>query len=148
MILCKSLYYSLFHCHLIYAIEIWSNVPPFNLKPLITKQKAAIRIISNQPYNAHTEHLFKSLSILPLPQLITQFNLKLIHSFQYNLIPPAFHGTWITTLKNRHNLANFNFFNLRNNDDLYTPPARTVFLSRVPLYSLPTLWNDLPPNLK
>jgi len=144
----KSLYYSLFHCHLIYAIEIWSNVPPSNLLPLITKQKAAIRIISNQPYNAHTEPLFKSLSILPLPQLITQFNLKFIHSFQFNLIPSAFHGTWITTLENRNNLANFNFFNLRNNDDLYTPPARTVFLSRFPLYSLPTLWNDLPPNLK
>jgi hypothetical protein len=56
-----SLYYSLFHCHLVYAIEIWSTASPSLIQPLIKKQKAAIRIISNKKYNDHTEPLFKNL---------------------------------------------------------------------------------------
>jgi hypothetical protein len=54
-----SLYYSLFHCHLIYAIEIWGNTSTSTLNELIKKQKQAIRLISNSKYNAHTQPLFK-----------------------------------------------------------------------------------------
>jgi hypothetical protein len=147
----KTLYYSLFHCHLIYAIEIWSNVPSSFLQPLIIKQKAAIRIIANQPYNAHTEPLFKSLSILPLTHLITLFNLKLFHSYFYDTTPKAFSNTWITSLEHRRlnnpNL-NPNLLNLRNNNDIFIPPCRTTFLSRFPLFNLPKIWNDLPSTYK
>ncbi len=77
----KTLYFSLFHCHLIYAIEIWSSAPSSALQPLIIKQKTAIRIVANKKYNDHTEPLFKELSILPLPDLIISFNLKFFHSY-------------------------------------------------------------------
>jgi hypothetical protein len=145
----KTLYYSLFHCHLIYAIEIWSNVPLSHLSPLITKQKAAIRIISNSSYNAHTEPLFKSLAILPLQHLITHFNLKLFHSFYYNTTPTSFTHTWRTTLEQR-NLDNNNahLLNLRNNNDMFVPPCRSISLSRFPFFNLPKLWNELPPSIK
>jgi hypothetical protein len=147
----KTLYYSLFHCHLVYAIEIWSNVPISLLSPLITKQKAAIRIISNQPYNAHSEPIFKSLSILPLPHLITLSNLKLFHSYIYNNTPHAFTDTWRTT-QNQRLLANNNLqqppLNLRNNNDIFIPPCRTNFLARFPLFNLPKLWNELPPTYR
>jgi hypothetical protein len=36
-------------------------------------QKAAIRIISDVSYNAHTEPLFNANNILPLKDLITNF---------------------------------------------------------------------------
>jgi hypothetical protein len=145
----RTLYYSLFHCHLVYAVEIWSNVPLSLLNPLITKQKAAIRIISNKPYNAHTEPLFKALSILPLSDLITYAKLKFFHSYHFQTIPSAFNGTWHTTLEQRHLDGNIQqLFNLRNNDDYYLPPSRTAFISRFPFYSLPSLWNNLPLNLK
>jgi len=148
----KTLYYSLFHCHLIYAIEIWSNVPPSLLKPLITKQKAAIRIIANQSFNAHTEPLFKALSILPLTDLITHFNLKFFHSYFYNTIPPSFSSSWLTVTEHRHliglNNPDLIILNLRNNNDLYIPPVRTTFLSRFPVFNLPKLWNLLPQILK
>ena len=64
------LYYSLFHCHLIYALPIWSCTSWSNVKPLFVMQKNAIRIINNMHYNAHTEPLFKINEILPLPDLI------------------------------------------------------------------------------
>jgi Reverse transcriptase (RNA-dependent DNA polymerase) len=145
----KTLYYSLFHCHLTYGIEIWSSVSPSLLKPLITKQKAAIRVISLQSHNAHTEPLFKSLSILPLPKLVEQFKLKFIHSCIYNLAPTALLNTWPTSNEHRQIInQNIPGHNLRNNDDLYIPHSRLKSLSHFPLYSFPILWNGLPEYLK
>jgi len=145
----KTLYYSLFHCHLVYGIEIWSTAPAASIKPLITKQKMAIRILANKTYNAHTEPLFKILEILPLNDLINFFKLKFFHSYVFNTIPTAFASTWITTLEQRHNDGQLNLlYNLRNNDDYFIPFVRTIFLSRFPLYSLPDLWNNLPHVLK
>jgi len=118
----KTLYYSLFHCHLVYALEIWSCVPHSLLQPLITKQKAAICIISNSHYNAHTEPLFKALSILPLTDLITLSNLKLFHKFTMGLTPSAFTNTWITAIEQRQNDRQIHLlYDLRNNDDFFTP---------------------------
>jgi len=64
------LYYLLFHCHLIYAAEVWSSASTHLINQLILKQKAAIRIITKSSYNAHTQPLFKRLEILPLESLI------------------------------------------------------------------------------
>ena len=66
----KSLYYSLFHCHLIYALPIWSVCSQKLKKVISTKQKMAIRIISGLKYNAHTAPSFKKLKILPFSDLI------------------------------------------------------------------------------
>jgi hypothetical protein len=72
----KSLYYSLFHCHVIYAIQIWSCTAESNFKDIVTKQKKAIRIVADAAYNAHTEPLFKKLNILPIKDLILFFKLQ------------------------------------------------------------------------
>jgi hypothetical protein len=142
----KTLYYSLFHCHLTYAIEIWSSTSPSFLQPLITKQKAAIQIIAKKKYNDHTEPLFKSLSIPPLPDLITLFNLKLFYSFHFNYIPKAFINTWIAVRQKRTDHTD-NFTDLRNDNDYYIPRYRTDMISRMPLFNLPKLWNLYSPEL-
>ena len=66
----KSLYYSMIHCHLLYGINIWSCASPSAIKPLVIKQKQAIRIVSASPFNAHTDPIFKQQRILPLKDLI------------------------------------------------------------------------------
>jgi hypothetical protein len=72
----KALYYSLIHSHLIYCIQIWSCASQSTINCLLIKQKAAIRIINSQSYNAHTESLFKKSSVLPLTSLIKYFSFK------------------------------------------------------------------------
>jgi hypothetical protein len=135
----KTLYYSLFHCHLIYAIEIWSSCSSSTLYPLITKQKSAIRIISNKKYNDHTEPLFKELKILPLPDLITLFNLKFFHSYVHNYIPAAFKDVWITVRAHR----NDSNYELRNDNEFFILRHRTDHIARLPLFNLPRTWNRL-----
>ena len=145
----KTLYFSLFHCHLIYGIEIWSCISQSTLAPLLTKQKSAIRIISQKSHNSHTEPLFKSLGILPLPDLIKFFNIKFIHSVINQFSPTAFNNTWITTVEQRFRDNNPEIvYNLRNNNDLYIPPSRLKSMARFPLYNLPCLWNSLPEHLR
>ena len=89
-----SLYYALFHCHLVYAIEIWSCASWSNINELYLKQRAAIRIISNSTYNAHTQPLFNKLKILPLNLMVDFFKIKFMHSVIKKTAPISFHDIW------------------------------------------------------
>jgi hypothetical protein len=55
----KALYYTLFHCHLIYAMPIWTICNLQLQKDLHIKQKMAIRTVAGLKYNDHTEPTFK-----------------------------------------------------------------------------------------
>ena len=69
----KAIYYSIFHCYLIYCVPIWSCAAQKLINGLFGMQKKAIRLINGSKYNSHTEPIFKALSILPLPKLIEFF---------------------------------------------------------------------------
>ena len=85
----KMVYYTIFHCHLIYAIQVWSCCTQKLINDLFKLQKSAIRIICNVNYNSHTEPLFKREDILPLPDLISFFKVQFMHRFSQNfLLPP------------------------------------------------------------
>ena len=122
-------------------------MPQALLKPLLTKQKAAIRIISLKPYNAHTEPLFKFLSILPLQSLIDFFKLKFMHNYLNNSLPTAFTNTW-PSIADQRLAAGQPVLNLRNNNDIFIPPSRLKSMSYFPLYNFPVNWNNLPDYLK
>ena len=85
----KSLYYSLIHSHIVYAIQIYSCAPKSIFKPLILNQKAAVRCITNSRYNAHTGPLFKKLGILPFEKLVQFFQLKFIRFVIIWLLDPS-----------------------------------------------------------
>ena len=82
-----ALYYSLIHCHLVYANLIWSSTKDSNFKSLYLKQKAAIRIVSSASYNALTEPLFKQAKVLPLPKLCLFFKLQFFSHFIQGFLP-------------------------------------------------------------
>jgi hypothetical protein len=84
------LYYTIFHSHLIYAIQIWSSTLSSNFDNIYKLQKAAIRIINGEKYNAHTEPLFKSSKILPLPDLCNYFKIQFMHRFTQKFLPISF----------------------------------------------------------
>jgi len=141
-----ALYYSLFHCHLIYACEIWSSASDNLLNQIYKKQKIAIRIINNSKYNDHTKPLFKMNGILPLEQLIQYTKLNFTHGIIYNRAPISFSDSLLTNAQNRQ-INHLYDRELRNDGDLYIPFLRTSQISKFPLISFPTLWNTLPPDL-
>jgi hypothetical protein len=132
------LYYTMFHSHLIYAINIWSSAPPSSTNAIFKLQKKAIRILTNSNYNAHTEPLFKQLEILTLPDLISFFQYQFMHRYITNRVPVAFANTW-TFNSNRQ--IGLNNINLRNQNLFQVPVANIKSLERIPYFLFPRIWN-------
>jgi len=137
----KSLYYSLIHCHLIYALPIWSVCSQKLKKEVFIKQKMAIRIVGGLKYNDHTEPTFKKLQILPFPDLIEFFSMQFMHRFSQNFLPIAFNDTWIKNILRRQGDQQIS---LRNDNDYYIEPSRTAQTSNYPLSTFPQKWETLP----
>jgi hypothetical protein len=133
--------FSLFHCHVIYAIHIWSCSAESNFKEILIKQKQALRIISGAQYNAHTEPLFKMQNILPINDLILFFKLEFMQQYVQGLLPQSFAGVWRTIGEQAQDEENRP--NLRSRDyyDLVVPFARLTITERFPLTSFPKIWN-------
>jgi hypothetical protein len=136
-----TLYYSLIHCHLIYAVEIWGSTNNSLLNTIFLKQKMAIRIVSGGKYNSHTEHLFRQLGILKFHDLIALSKLKLMYQIINRQSPVLLHDTWQTN-RQRRALADQGQDlrqNLRNDDDIYEPLARYESTAKLPYFSLPRI---------
>jgi hypothetical protein len=137
----KYIYFALFHSHLIYGIQAWSCTTESTLKPLILKQKQAIRIVTGSKYNAHTAPLFKQCNILPFPDLCHFFKLQFIQQFIQGFLPTSFNNTWIS---NRMRRADQGQVELRNDNVLAVPFSRNLTISRMPIFSFPKLWSEFP----
>jgi hypothetical protein len=134
----RSLYFSLFHSHLLYCLPIYSCTAAKNVNRIKIMQKKIIRVICNAKYNDHTEPLFKELNILPLEKLILFNQSILMHSIVHKYAPPALHSQWIFNFERNPERE------LRNGQDIYTPLATSEQVKKLPLYVLATVWNNLP----
>jgi hypothetical protein len=133
----KSLYFALIHSHLSYCPIITSCATTSNITKITLLQKKAIRIITNSKYHDHTAPLFKALNILSYQKLIHFSKLNFMHSYMYNYCPKSFNNLWP-----QNNLRQ-DIPNLRNANLLAIPHPRLELFKRSPLYSLPSVWNEL-----
>jgi len=137
----KSIYYATFHSHLVYANQLWSCCADSIIKPLLKKQKIALRIIANANYNSHTEPLFKKFNILPLNHLSEFFKIQFMQHFKQGFLPSALQTMWVTNAIRRLDQAEVV---LRDDDLLYIPFARTSTTSKFPLTAFPRIWEEFP----
>ena len=140
-----SIYYAIIHPHLLYCLPNVSCTSQTNMNSLFIKQKRCIRFIGNAKYNAHTEPLFLSLKILPLPELIAQQCLYFMHSIEYNYAPFSFFNP--ETFPRNLNLENHSY-PLRNLQQFNVSRLNSSWLKRFPLYTFTTAWNELDISLK
>ncbi len=131
----KTLYFSLFHCHLLYCPIILSMASYTNLSRIFKLQKKAIRIISFSKNNTLTDPLFYQLGILPLENIITLNKLLFMHAIAFNYNLESFNNIWTT-----NNLREMDM-ELRNANDFTLPIIHREILRKSPLYSLPYEWN-------
>ena len=139
----RTIYFSIFHCHLIYAIQIWTCTSEGPLKDIFIKQKQAIRIINGAKYNAHTEPLFKKSGILPLKDLSFFFKIQFIQQYKQGFLPSSLRGTWLlNSERRRDDDEDHRIHAMRNLDDYFIPFSRLASLDKLPLISYPKLWNN------
>jgi Reverse transcriptase (RNA-dependent DNA polymerase) len=132
----KMLYFATVHSHLTYCPIILSVTSRSNIKKLAIMQKKAIRIISDVHYHEHTAPLFYECRIFPLDLIIEYSKLIFMHAIKFNFCPKSFNSVF--TRVNVEDLA----YELRYPNDYELPRARIEFFKRIPLYSLPALWNN------
>nr|XP_053654326.1 cytochrome P450 3A41-like [Cherax quadricarinatus] len=71
------------------GICAWGSTTSNHLKPLITQQKAAVRMITNSHSRQHTPPIFKSLNLLTIKNIHTYSCAYYIHrTIQANINPP------------------------------------------------------------
>ena len=83
-----TLYCSLFHPYLSYCNEIWGNAYPSNVKCLFTLQNKTIRLICNSDRLAHTNAMFKDMSILKLSEFVTKYKTAIVMFNLFHCILP------------------------------------------------------------
>ncbi len=143
-----SIYYALFHPHIIYCLPIWSVTSQKTLTKISSLQKQAIHLILNLPYNAHTEPSFKKLKILLFTSLVNFFNLQIMQKYKQDFLPAAFDQVWIKNRQRQVNAVEDPTENenarrrLRSDDEQYLPPCRLTTLSKFPYYNLPRTWSN------
>ena len=69
-----------------YGILTWG----YESESILKLQKKAVRIITSAKYNAHTEPIFKKLSILNIHDLFSLCQLKFYHNYLNKLLPHHF----------------------------------------------------------
>ena len=82
-----TLYCSLFHPYLSYCLEIWGNTYASNIKCLFTMQTKAIRLLCGADRLAHTNPLFKEMSILKLPDFVNYKTAIMMFNIFHRLLP-------------------------------------------------------------
>ena len=76
----RVIYFSLFHCHLLYGLPFWSSVAKTHFQKTTTAQKKAIRHITKSGSREHCKPLLKKMSILSLDDLKKYEMAKLIYN--------------------------------------------------------------------
>ena len=85
----RSLYFSLFHCHLIYAPQLWAQLENVHSNKIFLLQKKALRIMSNSDRRAHTNPLFHDYKILKLFDHVKMENALFLHKYFNNELPQS-----------------------------------------------------------
>ena len=124
----KLLYESLILSHMNYGILLWG----FRNQRITKLQKSAVRIITLNKYNAHTEHIFKSLNILKLDDIFKLNQLKFYHKMINSKLPHYFIKFHLIENRQVHRISNC----------LRTEKVYHSFSTKCIRFSFPSLINN------
>ena len=132
-----TLYYALIYPHLLYGITLWGNTYNLYLNRLVVLQKRVIRIITNSPFRAHTEHLFEQLKLLKLPDIYKLEVAKTVMKFHTNTLPKSLCDAFKKLPNTYHNTRQSNTYKV------IQPRTRTTVTTRSIINMGPRIWNDI-----
>ena len=133
----RMIYNSLILPHLYYCILAWG----FSNSRVVKLQKLAVRIICKEKYNAHTDPLFKNLTLLKVQDIFTLQCAKFYYKYVHNELPLYFTNFFIRN-SDIHNHAT------RNRNDLRQITFNNYNTRNCIRLHIPNLINNLPANVK
>ena len=138
------LYNSLVQPYLMYCSHIWGSNYPTTLKPIVTVQKRAIRLIMNKEPRTSTSPLFRELRMLKFNDLVKYQILLVLHDCLFGHLPNAVadrlainHDPSSRTRRTQH-------FQEQNSTSGNIPNHRLTNYRRYVLFHAgPLLWNEV-----
>ena len=88
----KLIYCSLVESHICFAAIIYGGSNPTLLSPIRVLQRKAIRIVARAKFNAHTDNIFKELSILKFDDIIQLNQTLFVRQFKNMQLPISFNN--------------------------------------------------------
>ena len=137
--LMKILYYSMVYPYLTYGIALWGSTFQCHIHKLKVLQKKAIRCISGAKYNAHSDPIFKQLSILKFDDIYKLNVAKIMLTYVREELPTPLQSIFRFD-RNTH------AYNTRLHDNKYRIESkrwRTIVDSQSILYQGPKIWNEV-----
>ena len=138
-----QLYYTLIYPFLTYSLVTWGNTYQAFLRPFITIQKKAVRIITFSEYNSHSSPLFSMLELLKFNDLIYLDNALFMFDYHANTLPVAFNN-FFKSLNKAHPYNT----RLASRSSYYLPKVRTNFGKFNIRFNGVKIWNSIEENLK
>ena len=135
--LLRTIYYSIFDCHINYGLLLWGGTYTYLVKPLCIQQKKALRILCKKPYNFPSNELFKNQKILNLTRLYELHLGKFIFRINTKNIPKCME-TIVISNNQVHS------YNTRNSQCPHMFHKKTNHYCMSFLYKSCKLWLELP----
>ena len=85
-----QLYYSSVNLFLTYGLVVWGNTYATTLKPIVTLQKQALRIITFSKPDAQSSPIFSQLGLIKFMDLVTMQTAVFMFQYYHNLLPKVF----------------------------------------------------------
>ena len=122
---------------------MWGNTYQTTLKPIVSLQKRAIRIMTFSKPDEHSGPPFKQFEILKLKDLVYFYNALFMYKFHNNLLPKAYdHFFQLISSVHKYNTR------LASRSSYYIKNIRTNYGKFNIHFAAATIWNNLDNNIK
>ena len=138
----KTLYNTIFHPNLLYAIELFGNATKTTIKGLQTIQNKALRVLYDYPRLYSTKEMYKELNILKIKPLFMYRATIMMDKLIKQTATLNIHNTlrdYCTQMDHKYYTRKKDNFNLK-----FDRPSFTSSNS----FRLFMLWNDIPTDIK
>ena len=138
----KTLYYSLFDCHINFGNLLWGCANQKHINKIDNLQKRCIRNVSLKGFRSHTEPLFKQLCILTFSDKLSYCRNIFMHRYKNKKLPPSFSGIFTDIVSTDELQTRHNDYNINNE------PAIKRSLESFPYKQIIANWNSLGVDIK
>ena len=138
-----QIYYSFFYPYITYAALLWGNASPSILKPIITLQKKAVRVLANEKWNSHTPPIFYKLKLLKCEDIYKLQTALFMYDVYHMNIGETFQNMF-TPISSVHN------YNTRKSktQHFFIKHCRTNYKKRFLPYNGIKIWGEIPQDIK
>ena len=135
----KLLYYSVFHCNIIYCTNIWGNNYEITTRHISIAQNKAIRLLCKKNSRTNIDYIYKQQRIFTFKELLLVNTCKFMFTVIIGIIPQRL---------TNYSIRYYSKYNMRDSYRFINPFAKNNCKTLYIINNGPRCWNNLTMSLK